>query len=105
MVITSRDMAFFSQSHILRLQAVRRDSEAHETDPFLLELGQQQMNKDARGSLYSGLSWDLRREGTTIPGEMRWYQPRGASSPDEMLIPGRSLTIQAVTARDKVMPL
>lgn len=70
MFITSRDMAFFSQSHILSLQAVRRDSEAHETDPFLLELGQQQMNKGTRGPLYSGLTWDLRREGIMIPGEM-----------------------------------
>lgn len=70
MFITSRDMAFFTQSHILSLQAVRRDSEAHETDPFLLELGQQQMNKGTRGPLYSGLTWDLRREGITIPGKM-----------------------------------
>ena len=51
MVITSTDMAFFSQSHILSLQAVRRDSEAHETDPFLPELGKQQMNRGTRGPL------------------------------------------------------
>lgn len=71
MVITSTDMAFFSQSHILSLQAVRRDSEAHETDPFLPELGKQQMNRGTRGPLYSGLTWDLRREGITKPGKMR----------------------------------